>query len=153
MCLKPTLCTRECFSKCNLSQNLYICWQIIYLQISIDPGNNEKQNKTFWKCFLHTTVSISYTFISNTMVKFLIIYNEMCEFSFLFLPLVSYSTGKMIFALSEFKRLQLKIKNYFIFQGYYCLRVKFSWYSQVNSGLKFCRFLERFMPASRSVYI
>lgn len=45
------------------------------------------------------------------MVKFLIIYNEMCEFSFLFLPLVSYSTGKTIFALTEFKRLQLENKK------------------------------------------
>lgn len=51
LCLKPTPNTRECFSKCNLSQDLYICWQTIYLQISIDAGYSEKQIKTCQRYF------------------------------------------------------------------------------------------------------
>lgn len=71
----------------------------------------KSKSKPTESIFLHTAVSIAYIFISDTMVRFFIIYNEMCEFSFSFSPLVNYPTGNTIFALIEFKRLQLENKK------------------------------------------
>lgn len=73
----------------------------------------KNKSKLTENIFLHTAVSIAYIFISDAMVRFLIIYNEMCEFSFSFSPLADYPTGNAVFVLIEFKRLQLENKKLF----------------------------------------
>lgn len=88
--------TLRCLKQIHTPENAFLNVTLVRIYIFVDKSFIYKyllilaimknKSKHTENIFLHTSVSISYTFISDTTVRFLIIYNWIREFSFSFYP-------------------------------------------------------------------